>query len=154
MSGAVGGFRRDQFYGLTFHWWAVSRQGTIAQFTAGYAHIPVAVFDDQSAYESALRYFDDLSTTSSAQLSPWADVMQREQGGDFTIALKEASRGLFVYDEEAYGPMYRLQASPLSPIHLDLVPATIQLFLRQFVLTASDFGVAELIDPGCELVCA
>ena len=139
-------FERKSFYGLEVQWYAVDKQGSIAQFTTGYGPIPSAVFEDQDRYDRIFDYFADQPASCGSALS---EVSSREQAkgiANYDMHLKEAQQGLFIYDEDEYGPIHCLHAIPETPLTINHAPEWVAEYLSQFVLRNIVFSQAQRID--------
>ena len=144
-------FQRNSFCGLEFNWYIVDRDGCIAQVSTGFGPMPAALFDDEDAYNTVWDYFEQLPQICDARLSD-AGVARVESspGGDYSTCLKEARRGLYIYDETGYGPHYRLWAIPRTALTIDQLPEHVRDYLDAYRLP--DLAFPELPDFNVELL--
>ena len=138
---------RVDWYGVDFTWYAVDTDGHVAQFTAGYAPIPTAVFVDETLATKADEYFDTAPETSAAQL---ARGYRLGASADASAFLRPARRGLFLFSETgAQGnPTYRLVGTPSKPVLAETLAPNIKRavtvvrfdlhFFRETIIVPSD----------------
>jgi hypothetical protein len=139
-------FTRADFYGLNLDWYAQDADGQVAQFTTGFGPVPRAVFADEAAYRAASDYFQSAAQVCSSTLSPWARAQESRGIGNYSLALAEARRGLYSFEEEAYGPRHRLYAVPGAPVRLSSLPTEVQGFVSRFHLSGIRFIDIEVLD--------
>lgn len=129
-------FRRDEFYGLNFDWYAVDADGCVAQLTAGYSPIPYQVFANEQTYNVVWDYFRTAAAATSSRLSSLTAARVAARMGDYSLHLMEARRGLYIYGEESPqgSSWYELEALPDEPVHISGLPESVRAFLLQFRL--------------------
>ena len=140
-------FKREDFYGLTFHWYAVDADELIAKFISGFGVIPKNVFADRLLYEKVDNYFENLPANKKYILSPFAKIVQQQSRESDNSVWYEAMKGLYIYDEKDYGHDYDLLSSPKSPIIFSQQPNEIRKFLSSFFILDVKFNEQKQIDP-------
>ena len=139
-------FTRADFYGLNLDWYAVDAFGQVAQLNTGFSPLPRNLFEDEDIYRRVCDYFNLIKPNQAAFLSQKAKSENSLGIADYSLALKEARRGLFIYDENEYGPIHTLIAVPVPPLNVTSLPEGIQQFLNKFHLPEVNFKNTETID--------
>ncbi len=140
-------FKREEFYGLIFHWYAVDEAGFIAKFISGFGSILKDVFVDKLLYEKVENYFETLHTNENYILSPFAKLITQKNRESDNSVWYEAMKGLYIYDEKDYGHSYDLLSSPKNPITFLQQPIDIKIFLSSFLILDIKFNEQKQIDP-------
>lgn len=146
-------FERSSFYGTNFDWYAVDAAGHIGQLTTGFGPMPRQLFHDESKYSRVNDYFQSRPSTGSSSLSAKARELIQRKAANFDLHLAEAKRGLFIFDEQDYGPWHYLCAVPARPVLVAELPDEIRDYLHLFALAYYRFGDAESIDVSGHFEC-
>lgn len=136
-------FQRNQFYGTNFTFYLIDSVNSIAVFSSGHYPIPKDVFRDKSEYLKVDDYMQNLPRLCNSFLSP----KYKRLAGDYSLALLEANRGLYSFDEENnWTYNYDLYALPNKELKLTNLPKEIEKYLSSFKIEKVKFAELQEID--------
>lgn len=138
-------FTREEFYGLDFDWYGVDADGSVAKFTTGHASIPKNIFSSEILYERIQNYFTSLPEITKSHLSPKFLNSKFAAQGDFSYAIKDTKKGLYVFDCFDYTEDYYLVSIPERNITVSELPSDIQQALEQCTLRSVKFADIYII---------
>ncbi len=140
-------FKRKDYYGSDFIWFAVDNSGCIAQFTSGFNPIPEKIFQDKLKYEMTEKYFQNLPAIIKSYLSPKYEKIKNRSLNNFADCLEDARRGLFIFEESVNTKYdYDLNSLPEEKLKILELPKDIQNYLNSFVFNSIKFSEIEGIN--------
>ena len=131
--------------GLEFDWLATDERGVVALFSAaGGGYVPRQVSSVAEARDAAVAALLEAPRTTSAS---FAEAVAPGLENPWEGA---AARGVFVYDSDFFGGLYRLVAAPLVPRVPDPLAAS-AILLRLTGVRLGDDAVldAQALEAAC-----
>jgi len=125
----------SEILGLEYDWLASDADGHVALFrTAGGGYAPEAFLMDTDAHDKAI---DAILASTASTTGRFAPELATALKNTWRLA---AERGLFAFDSDANGGVYRLVAAPLVPMHVSQVPFVAATVLATLHLTRVRFA--------------